>query len=50
MIDDWKPWAQEFLFLLKEAENAEQGAGQQRNSGHNGTRGDQSGHQFKPRI
>ena len=24
MIDDWKQWAQEFLFLLKEAENAEQ--------------------------
>ena len=24
MIDDWKQWAQEFLVLLEEAENAEQ--------------------------
>ena len=24
IIDDWKQWAQEFLVLLEEAENAEQ--------------------------
>ena len=24
MIDDWKQWAQEFLVLLEEAENAKQ--------------------------